>query len=317
MNLHQNYGEEIWQQAREYHRLLHSGMCAPEQKQQLKAWLSLDDKHIQCFRELEVMHRQMRYSSLGEEAYLKQRVKKPSPKKLRHSFSLIAACVALVAFLFVYQQSSYSPPLEFRTARGEIADFTLADGTKITLGAKSHVLVSQNERQRKVTQITGDAIYAVTKDPQRPFVVTVNDLEVTVLGTVFEVLKRNKSIKVEVAEGRVNVSNKAFEEELTASESVTVSNLGEFSDISTSQQTQFAGWRNKRFSFQKVTIAEIVGVLNRYRQDPIRLAHPQIGQQVITTSFRLNQLNQFLDALQVSHHIQWHIDSMGVIWLKN
>ncbi|WP_158965376.1 FecR family protein [Paraglaciecola sp. L3A3] len=317
MKLNQHYSEAVWQQARKYHHLLHSGMCEPEQKQQVKAWLSLDDKHMQCFRDLEVMHRQNRYSSLGEAAYLKQRTKKPSHKKLANPFSLLAACVALVSFLLVYQQVSVSPPLEFKTARGEIADFILPDGTIITLGAKSHILVTQNKQQRKVSQLTGDAIYKVSKDPQRPFIVTVNDLDVTVLGTVFEVLKRNKSIKVEVAEGRVNVSNRAFEEDLIASESVTVSALGEFSDISTNQQKQFASWRSKRFSFQQVTIAEIVGVLNRYRQDPIQLAHPQIGNQVVTASFRLNQLNQFLDALQVSHNIQWHIDSMGVIWLKN
>lgn len=311
-----SYDEAVWQQAREYHQLIHSGMCDVAQQQQIKTWLRADERHAECFRELEVLRRQTRYSSLGEEAFLKQKAEESTDKKLNGTLGAIAACVVCVVLFFTYQYTNEPAPLEFVTARGEIADFMLPDGSQITLGAKSHVLVNQNDRIRAVTQLAGDAIYKVTKDAQRPFVVSVDDVDVRVLGTVFEVLKRKTSVKVEVAEGHVNVSNHANYEDLTASEFVTVNDHGEFSEVGKQRSRTFANWRNQRFSFENTTIAEITEVLNRYRQDSIRLAHPEIGELVVTASFRLNQLNQFLDALQVSHDIKWHIDGTGVIWLQ-
>ena len=52
---------------------------------------------------------------------------------------------------------------------GEVRDFTLSDGSVVTLGAKSNVRVDMMTASREVTLERGDAYFAVQSNPSRPF----------------------------------------------------------------------------------------------------------------------------------------------------
>ena len=307
----------IWTQARSYYLLVRSGECSAEQLKQIKRWLAEDKLHTEYFRELELQHQQIRYSSMGEEALLSQRNSKQS-KKRRPSIKywLSAACIAIVSGIFLLLHLQMPTVVEYKTALGEVAEFSLPDGSGIILGAKSRVALVFTETERRVTQVEGDAVYRVSKDPERPFIVSANGTDVRVLGTIFEVARRNSALQVTVAEGHVSVTNTQFSEELVADQFLRVEENGSFSNIITTDAKQFASWRQQRFMFQQISLAEVVNVINRYRQHPIKFSHPKIGQERVSASFRLEQLNQFLDALKVSHNLDWHIDSNGVIWLQ-
>lgn len=314
---HTPYNKSIWTQARSYYLLVRSGECSAAQLSQIKLWLAEDKRHTECFREMELQHQQIRYSSMGESALLSQRNSKQN-KRFRHSFKywLSAACIAIVTGIFLLLHLPRPTVLEYKTAIGEVTEFSLPDGSEIILGAKSRVELVFTESERRVTQVEGDAVYRVSKDPERPFIVISNGTEIRVLGTVFEVARRHNALQVVVAEGHVSVSNTQFSEELVADQFLRVEENGSFLNIQTTDAKHFASWRQQRFIFQQTSVAEIVSVINRYRQHPIKFSHPKIGQQKVSASFRLEQLNQFLDALKVSHNLDWHIDSNGVIWLQ-
>nr|WP_269814676.1 DUF4974 domain-containing protein [Bowmanella yangjiangensis] len=80
--------------------------------------------------------------------------------------------------------------------------------------------------------------------------------------------------------------------------------------------SQFANWRQQRFNFQDSTLEDVISVLNRYSNVTLKLSHPTLASQRLTAAFRLDQLEQMLDALQLSHNIHWHKDAQGVIWLS-
>ncbi|WP_299072084.1 FecR family protein [uncultured Paraglaciecola sp.] len=315
MTIKQGYSAEVYKRAREIHLFLHSGQYTQSQLQEIKAFLSQNVQHAQCLRELETLHQQTRYSSLGEAAIVKH--KSNSKKRYFRGVSwLFAASIGFLSVFLMFQQATVQPSIEYKTVRGEVSEFLLPDNSELILGAESHVVVKFTDGKRLVSQITGDVLYKVAKNSSRPFIVSAGEIEITVLGTVFEVLKRNRAVQIGVNEGLVAVSKDSKRAELRPANKLTVNARGEFSDISLTDPQQFAMWRQKRLSFQQASLAEIVEVINRYRRTQIKFSHPQISHRSVSASFRLDQLNQFLDALEVSHGVNWHIDTNDVIWLK-
>ena len=74
------------------------------------------------------------------------------------------------------------------------------------LGAESQLSFEVTRSVRHATVVGGDAYFAVTRDPARPFTVSIGDVQVRVVGTQFEIRRRSGEVSVAVAEGTVDVS---------------------------------------------------------------------------------------------------------------
>ncbi|KIA94118.1 hypothetical protein OC25_11050 [Pedobacter kyungheensis] len=85
---------------------------------------------------------------------------------------------------------------------------TLPDGSKVMLNAMSElefpVSFTSNER---IVSLKGEAYFEVAKDAARPFKVKLNESEVEVLGTHFNISAYNQTAKTTLLEGSVRVSN--------------------------------------------------------------------------------------------------------------
>ncbi len=98
------------------------------------------------------------------------------------------------------------PTLQQLTNSGNNAkSFTLADGTTVTLSAKSAISYYQPFVKARDISLTGEAIFKVAKDAAKPFSVYANNIAVTALGTTFKVSSFNQSVNVVLMEGRVVV----------------------------------------------------------------------------------------------------------------
>lgn len=112
----------------------------------------------------------------------------------------IAAVVLLLitagfAINYFVRQSS---DLVFRTAQNS-ETIHLPDGSAVFLNRNSILAYSKkfNEKDRKVT-LRGEAFFEVEKDPVRPFTIALDQAEVTVLGTSFNVQSYESRAEVEV-----------------------------------------------------------------------------------------------------------------------
>ena len=95
------------------------------------------------------------------------------------------------------------------TPRGREFQIILADGTKVWLNAASSITypTSFTGTERRVT-VTGEVYFEVVHDAKKPFVVSVDEAEVKVLGTHFSVMAypEEKEVKTTLLEGSVSVS---------------------------------------------------------------------------------------------------------------
>lgn len=117
--------------------------------------------------------------------------------------------------LLAYESSSQdeSAPLVYNTIttpRGGEFQVTLSDGSKVWLNASSSLRYPAHfsARNRSV-ELTGEAYFEVAKKDGAAFSVKVNDMEVAVLGTHFNIMayEDEAQVKTTLLEGAVKISH--------------------------------------------------------------------------------------------------------------
>ena len=234
-----------------------------------------------------------------------------------------AAAAAMALFVWLPQNAPQSivAPVTFayQTGVGEIETVMLADGTEMTLGAKSQVDVVLLETVRRATLHAGDAYFDVAREEGRPFIVTAGAAEVRVTGTAFDMQRRVDVLQVSVAEGSVAVSHPLVIEgvfdalpewrrgsggmvesiALTAGERVTASRLEGLGEIEAVRAHDLGAWRSGRLVFHRATLAKIIEDVNRYAETPIGL-DDAVRDLCLTATFRAGDTESLLGTLQTA-----------------
>jgi transmembrane sensor len=117
--------------------------------------------------------------------------------------SALAASVAVA--VVVNRPRPPAPAVVYQTAPGETRQITLADGTRIHLNADSRISVRLEPHVRRVEMADAEAVFDVAHDARRPFVISVGDREVTVVGTEFNLRRRNGTVALTMRRGVVEV----------------------------------------------------------------------------------------------------------------
>ena len=127
----------------------------------------------------------------------------------RHSVligSLAAAALALVTIRFFPTRDRSPSPITPATEPAKSPrQFTLSDGTVVQLNTNSDVTEQFTAAERRVILARGEAHFAVTKNPARPFVVHAGNVDVRAVGTAFNVNLQSATVEVLVTEGVVEL----------------------------------------------------------------------------------------------------------------
>ena len=206
-----------------------------------------------------------------------------------------------------WQQPIYRLALD--TARAEVSEQTLPDGTVLNLAPRTIVAVSYHRHRRELRLEQGEVRLVVHHDADRPFTVTTAWGRVRVLGTTFSVSAREGGMRVAVAQGRVAVwsadgaraavdEGKAPGAVLTAGQAIQTlegHGLGERTNV---QVHEIGAWRQGWLVFDNLPLPEVINLWNDYLPQPIQLgASPALRQMRLTGSFPLREPRSFLDGL--------------------
>jgi ferric-dicitrate binding protein FerR (iron transport regulator) len=133
----------------------------------------------------------------------------------------------------------------------------LADGTKIHLNASSKLAYPEvfDETLRSV-KLEGEAFFEVAKDG-RPFIVSVGDNDINVLGTSFNVKENGSGIAVALVEGKVRVNDKQGNQVLLdPNEMLVIQEGGKFYK-SGFDPMEVTGWKEMYLVFNKSSFEEV------------------------------------------------------------
>ncbi len=278
---------------------------------QHQAWLDAGPGHVEAWRHARQTWRLLRAAPEGRE----QPVPAPSPTPNRQRLLRAVGAVAVAACLLlaVGPTALLHWQADHITGTAVNQTLTLADGSTIHLGADSALSTDFDTGTRTVTLLRGEAFFDVTPDPGRPFVVHARDLDVTVLGTRFNVAIGGLSDTVSVASGKVRVeqtgsSSPRLLGQLQPGEQISLFHDGTL-ERSTLATEDVAGWRGNRLFVNGATVADVVATLQRYHRGHIFLADKTLATKRVTGVYDLSTPDQALDNLIATH--QGHLLSLS------
>lgn len=296
--------KRIKSECREWLALLQSGDASEADRARFDAWLRADPRHQRAYDGLHLLWRDI--STLNQLKELE-----PVPPRLRsvskvvRRFVPLAAAAALaglaLAFFLTEPQSIPQPATaatvqaqEYQTQLGEVRAIQLSDGSTLTLGARSRVIVSFSDSERRVQLEQGEAYFDVARNAARPFHVTAPGTAVRVVGTRFDVRVGDSHVRVAVDEGIVAVNNRS--DALTHGQRIDVMPDGAMTAVTQVDGNEVAAWREGRLVYDGATLADVVADLSRYRPN-VTLSSAEAGKLRITAGLRVEQIDQFVDEL--------------------
>jgi ferric-dicitrate binding protein FerR (iron transport regulator) len=196
---------------------------------------------------------------------------------------------------------------------GNVVHITLSDGTKVWLNAASSLYypVAFSGDERKV-EITGEAYFEVAHNAAVPFKVSKGQMEVSVLGTHFNVnaYHEEEAIKVTLLEGRVKVVNRDTlignneSAILKPGQQAVVQSAGELTVSSDIDQEAIMAWKNGLFYFENTNIDIIVRQIERWYDVSIEydnsLQHVAFNGQISRYS-NASEVLEMLEAAEALH----------------
>lgn len=153
------------------------------------------------------------------------------------------------------------------TPRAHQYNLELSDGTKVWLNASSSITfpTSFAANERKVI-LTGEAYFEVAKDKKRPFRVSVNDMQVNVLGTHFNVNAYSDEdvVNTTLLEGSVLLTEKNRKVLLRPGQQAQTEKSGSIIVKDDVNLEEVMGWKNGVFYFENASLQSVLRQVSRW-----------------------------------------------------
>jgi transmembrane sensor len=155
---------------------------------------------------------------------------------------------------------------DYQTSTGKDQTVTLADGSIVTLGARSAIAVHYRPGTRDVTLLAGEAFFQVKHDATRPFQVTAGAIQARDIGTRFDVRLDPTEIRVGVQDGRVGVSSPTQTQEvvLNAGDEINVDRSDGHVTRKTVSPDTVGSWQTGTLVVDSDTVGHVTDTLKRY-----------------------------------------------------
>jgi len=279
-----------------------------------------------------------------------------SLRRQRRKWKVITggAMTALIAsaavWLFVFGLPNSSAPVQSvqpdtviaeassmpaRTILRKAEQRLLEDGSRVELNTNARIEIAYTSDRREVTLHSGEALFRVEKDPQRPFIVRSGALEVRAVGTAFAVQRTGANATVLVTEGRVGVthSSENHDKERTSSSSVPVLvDAGNLLIIAPAAQSvsvaapqavsqdvinRRLAWTRPRLLLDETELAEAISALNEENSTHIQINDSALAGLRLTGTFFADDPEGFVRLLESFYRVAVEREDRGAVILRS
>jgi transmembrane sensor len=229
-------------------------------------------------------------------------------RRVSRRFKVIVATALTISVTLIPASGPHLPTLA--TKPSEWRDFMLEDGTTVTLGPRTMLTYSFDDRRRLVRLLKGEALFKVRYDPRRPFWVETALARAEAVGTIYSVTHQPHVTSITTAEGLVAVSRvdrpHRYASRYGVTESVRLS-AGQKTSVESwtplvardvDTKTELA-WAQRQLILTGQTVEQALREYNR--RNWIQLAmptHPQASTMILFGAFPLNDPEFFARHLE-------------------
>ena len=219
-----------------------------------------------------------------------------------------------------YQQSDSLEKEEvFNTLiipKGGEFQIQLADGSRVWLNSETELRYPVNFTGKKREVIlAGEAYFDVVGDPKHPFVVKVNDLDIRVLGTQFNVNAYTEGIvKTVLVEGRVNLRGRMGEIDLHPRQ------MGEYREtdgnlhMTEVDVLPHVAWKDGNFIFRSESLEDIMDKLSIWYNLDVFYTNDELrGIRLSGNLFRYGDVNQLFTLFEKISDARFQVEGKSVV----
>jgi len=257
--------------------------------------------------------------------------------------SIVAALILVFAISILTNQRPVKPvsanlqeaafKSEVSTKYGSRTRIVLPDGSIVFLNAGSKLNYDKNfGNSIREVKLTGEGFFDVAPNPDKPFKIYTDAVEIKVIGTQFNVKSYpgEKTTETSIIRGTVQVTVKERPNEkyvLKPNEKLVVMNNGSSADsthptlthhepmvsirkLSYMQGEQTAvetSWTQNKLSFQDETFVEISSKMQRWYDVTFEFRNPRQETARFTGSFKDESLQQALEAMKYTSAFHFEI----------
>lgn len=230
-------------------------------------------------------------------------------KFLRIASILIIPIISVVgSYMYVKNNSISNDSIEFVECfvpNGQIKEVILPDSTTVQLNSGSVLIYPKSfSGKTRDLYLNGEALFSVTHNEEQPFIVKTADMDIEVLGTVFNVSSYHTSerIATTLQSGKVSVTMKNQESEpiiLSPSQQILVDRRTGETNVKEVNVENTVAWQKGYLMMESLNIRDISKILERKYDATIHINTEKYDQQYVTAKFRNNEsLIESLSVLQ-------------------
>ena len=242
----------------------------------------------------------------------------------RNRLMRLAAVAALVivflsAGIYFYLSGRFSGNMEqiaFQ-ANDTVITQLLSDGSEIVLNKQSSLQYQNNPRtSTREVKLKGEAFFTVAPDKSRPFVISIDSVEVRVVGTSFNVKGTAAGVEVIVETGIVEVSSNGKKLVLNPGEKTLIS----YNSVQVTKEANnnqlYKYFRTKEFLCDNTPLWQLVEVVNEAYGSNIRIEDSTLRQLPISASFNNQSLETILEVIEKTFQIRVETQGDSILLKK-
>lgn len=196
------------------------------------------------------------------------------------------------------------------TRTGETSTVKFSEGSVAYLNTRTRIRWLGSGNVRRVELISGEALFDVVHDETRPFSVILDGSEIRVLGTRFNVYRKDSGdVVVTVLEGTVEVrgfaqgpSRPEWVRRVTANQQIEYRPIGLVTEPHPTDALRAVTWRSGVLQLPEegATITSVLGELTRYTDKRILIRDPRIADMKVGGAFNTRDVKSALQKLEMA-----------------
>lgn len=228
---------------------------------------------------------------------------KPLKQRIHQSFWLKGAAILVLISLglwisFSELNNPMNATLTIRTLN-EVRTDTLPDGSIITLNKNTVLSYPKRfaKNKRSVHLKNGEAFFTIVPNTAQPFIIDVNNIEVKVMGTSFNIKTEKDRTELIVESGLVRVSQKDLIVHLGKNERIEIDKTTDrFEKLANTDQL-YKYYRNNTFIADNTPLWRLVEVLNEAYGAHIVIEEGSLKNISINTTFKNQSIDEILSII--------------------
>jgi hypothetical protein len=225
----------------------------------------------------------------------------------------------MIATFYYYIHSGSEPSLmAVATEKGERANVSLPDGSKIFLNGSSSLVYDADAFARgdRNVELSGEALFNIAKDQSHPFEVKAKGLTVTVKGTVFnlKVVPDEQDATLYLESGLVSlhsIKDNKYVSVTPGQKAVLNYANGDITIEKTGENENILAWHQKKLFFNDESLAKVLTTIGKYYGKKITIAgssENMVDQELFTGMIPTDNLQLSIEEIERIFHIKLKIE---------